>query len=105
MKRLFIYSILFAMIIYNKCSDCTEGKETQTNQNQQPPADDTQDGDNRRRLALNEETCSKLKTSDDTKYKCSYNKDTQKCEETSKASNSSSIIKISLFLLISLLFI
>ena len=123
MKRLFILSILIMMMVYNECSKCTEYKEetkkeeetkpaeeetkpaeeeTKSPEEETKPADDDQSG-RRRRLVVEEKTCSALATSDDKKKKCVVNKDKTGCEEVDK--DSSSMIKIPLFLLISLLFI
>ena len=116
MKRLFILSILIMMMVYNECSKCTEYKEetkkeeetkpaeeeTKPAEEETKPADDDQSG-RRRRLVVEEKTCSALATSDDKKKKCVVNKDKTGCEEVDK--DSSSMIKIPLFLLISLLFI
>ena len=126
MKRLFILSILIMMMVYNECSKCTEYKEeTKTSGDDSKTSGDdsktagddsktagddskTTGGDSntsteRRRLAVEEKTCSALATSDDKKKKCVVNKDKTGCEEVDK--DSSSMIKIPLFLLISLLFI
>ena len=116
MKRLFVLSILIMMMVYNECSKCTEYKEqtnsagqnnqNQDNQNQdaQTPNDQNENSNGRRRrLVVEEKTCSALPTSDDKKKKCVVNKDKTGCEEVDK--DSSSMIKIPLFLLISLLFI
>ena len=109
MKRLFILSILIMMMVYNECSKCTEYKEetkkeeeTKPAEEETKPADDDQSGKGRR-LVVEEKTCSALATSDDKKKKCVVNKDKTGCEEVDK--DSSSMIKIPLFLLISLLFI
>ena len=102
MKRFIILSILFAMIIYNNCSDCTNGAESAE------PEKNTETKPEGRRLA-DAETCPKLKTSDDSKKKCVYNTEKKACEEvdreSSTSSSSSNMIKISLFLLISFMLI
>lgn len=110
MKRFIILSILFAMIIYNNCSDCTNGAAsagtgTNTGGEGTSTGDNTQGGE-RRRLA-DAETCPKLKTSDDSKKKCVYNTEKKVCEEVDRdtSTSSSNMIKISLFLLISFMLI
>ena len=119
MKRLFILSILIMMMVYNECSKCTEYKEETktsgddsktagddsktTGEDSKTPEEDPKTSTERRRLAVEEKTCSALATSDDKKKKCVVNKDKTGCEEVDK--DSSSMIKIPLFLLISLLFI
>ena len=113
MKRLYILSILIMMMVYNECSKCTEYKETKTNAEEPKSSggatkssgqqENTPTTSSRRRLVVEEKTCSALATSDDKKKKCVVNKDKTGCEEVDK--DSSSMIKIPLFLLISLLFI
>ena len=104
MKRLFILSVLLAMIVYNKCEDseCALKKDTKD---------------------LTDEICKGLKTSND-KMECHVNDEGTACvekekassgetgkkeetgkTESSKSTSASSMIKISLFLLISMLFI
>ena len=117
MKRLFILSILLVMIVYHECSDCTNGAASSTSGTGTGTGTGAGEGtgtgtgagtetkpeEGSRRRLVDESTCSKLKTSDDSKKKCVYNKDKNKCEEVAK--DSSSMIKIPIFLLISLLFI
>ena len=117
MKKLFIFVILFAMIVFNECADseCTRsGEAASQDQNQQQQQQEQQEqtpepiAGGRRRMEASEKKCPEYHTSDDKKFKCVFNKDEKKCEEAkieSESTSTSNMIKISLFLLISMLFI
>lgn len=97
MKKLFIFSIFLAMIIYNICQETGTKSACQ----QKVKEGETE---------LKASDCTSLATSDKNKYTCALKSDKSGCEEVKKAtesesSSASSMIKISLFLLISLLII
>ena len=115
MKKLFILSILLAMIVYNICDDAGAGAGTGADAGTGDGAG-TGGATTTTKSACQQKTgsnlaesdCTSLATSNRDKYKCAVKSDKTGCEEVKKETTSSSaasMIKISLFLLISMLFI